>query len=253
MAYYIRSLPWKKKSPQWKVQFISYKKKDSPDSCAKKPKKEWDIPKDRWRSLGFHSGMSADDATSRATQLNSQLILKRQEERIRKLELDRRQEQIRNSSMIPDEFLIEFELRFLRARDSETIGGKRKTTRARSIWKAAQQMIMTVGIDPSEWFYSHYDFYDYFHQRQFSLRYAHAILAMANLWGFFYSRKLARPFLAVPRPRGYERQRILDAYYKKTESARKASAPLTPELLATVRDRINQQNFGLAWFAPPRD
>lgn len=126
---------------------------------------------------------------------------------------------------------------------SETERGRRQTAKARGIWKAAQQMIISVGLDPSEWFYSHLAFYDYFYQKQFSVRYAHAILAVANLWGFFYSRKLARPFLAVPRPRGYERQRILDAYYGKTEKSRKASAPLAPELLAATRGRLNLRNF----------
>ena len=49
MGYYIKSLSWKKSSPNWKVQFVSYKKSDIKDSNAKKPRKEWDVNPDRWR------------------------------------------------------------------------------------------------------------------------------------------------------------------------------------------------------------
>ena len=66
MGYFIRALQWKKSNPRWKVQFISYKKKDIRSSTSKKPKKEWDVEKTRWRGLGFHSLMTVDEARVRA-------------------------------------------------------------------------------------------------------------------------------------------------------------------------------------------
>ena len=83
MGYYVRSLSWKKSEPHWKLQFISYKMQDLRASKAKKPKKEWDIPAERWRNLGFHPQMTITEALSRAKQLNAQAYLKRQEERIK--------------------------------------------------------------------------------------------------------------------------------------------------------------------------
>jgi len=216
MGYYVRSLRWKKSAPKWKIQFLSYKKSDALDSKAKKPKKEWDIPPDRWRTLGFHQSMSIDDANVRARQLNAQSLLKRQEERVRKFELERRQELVRNNAELPIEFVTEFEQRFIRIRDTEVARGKRRTSRVHTVWQAAQRMIVTLQIEPSEWFYATHEIYDYFHERQYSMRYMTAILNIANLWGFFISKKLARPFLPIPRPRGYERQRLLEAYYAKT-------------------------------------
>jgi len=243
MGYYIRKLRWKKSAPQWKVQFLSYKKKDFPDSKAKKPKKEWDIPKERWRTLGFHSLMSIGEANARAKQLNAQEFIKHQEERIRKMELDRNHTLLLHQSVLPSEFVAEFELRFIRSRDSETIQGKRRTSRAQILWQAAEKLIIAVKIDPSEWFYSIHEIYDYFHQKQLSLRYIYAIIKIANLWGFFISRKLARPFLAIPLPRGYEKQRLLEAYYCKKRKARRPSQPLTPEILKQASSRMNRLNF----------
>ncbi len=201
------------------------------------------MPKDRWRALGFYPSMSLSDANARAKQLNAQGLIKRQEERLRKQQLDRNQAKLLHGSALPPEFVTEFEERFVRSRDSETDQGKRRTSRARVIWQAAQKLIVAINVDPSEWFYSFHEIYDYFYQRQLSIRYSQAILRMANLWGFFISKKLARPFLAVPTPRGYERQRLIDAYYKRERNARRPSAPLTPELLQQCASRINRPNF----------
>ena len=66
MGYYIKFLPNKKSNPKWKVQYISWKQEDTKSSNAKKPKREWDISKDRWHSLGFVSSMNLNEAKSRA-------------------------------------------------------------------------------------------------------------------------------------------------------------------------------------------
>ena len=147
MAYYIRLLLWKKSSQQWKLQFLFYKKK------------EWDVPKERWRALGFHNTMAIEDARIRARQLNSQALLKRQEERVRELELDRRNQILQNTATLPEEFVTEFELRFIRSRDSQTDQGRRKTSQSRIIWQAAQKLIIALQGDPSEWFYAHHEIY----------------------------------------------------------------------------------------------
>jgi hypothetical protein len=82
MGYYVKSQPWKKSAPLWKVQFISFKRADTANSRAKKPKREWDIAKSRWPGLGFNAFMTLDEARVRECQI------KRQEEQLKKLEED---------------------------------------------------------------------------------------------------------------------------------------------------------------------
>ncbi len=125
MGYHIKFLPLKKSSPQWKVQFISFKKSDTQKSKAKKPKREWDIPKARWISLGFSMSMTIDEAKSRAKQLNAQALLKRQEAQIRIITDKQNQFHLRHDSMLPSEFLTEFERVFVRISDSQTKQGLR--------------------------------------------------------------------------------------------------------------------------------
>jgi hypothetical protein len=110
-------------------------------------------------------------------------------------------------------------------------------------------MIIFVGIEPSDWFYHNDVIYDYFYSKQFSIRYIQKILKLANLWGFFICRKLARPFLPVTTPKGYEHQRLIDAFYQKTAKVRKASAPLTPDELNKKKHELNKANFNWLFIA----
>lgn len=242
MGYFVKRLPLRKSLPDWKLQFVSYKNEDIKNSKAKKPKREWDVKKGRWQALGFHGFMTLEEARVRAKQLNAQLHIKRQEVRIRELEANRSAAQKRYDSMLPEEFVAEFESRFIRKRDSQTEQGLRKNTRAYITWRAAQRLIVAINTEPSEWFYHTHKIYDYFYQQKMSLRYLQAVLRMANLWGFFICRKLAHPFLPVSSPRGYERLRLIDANYEKTNASR-PSKPITPRDLERVADTLNQINF----------
>lgn len=232
MGFYVRPMPKKKSSPNWKVQFIAYKE----------GKKEWDIPSDRWATLGFNKFMTVKEAQARAQQLNAQRYLKRQEHRIRKMQLDKQAARRRYEAFLPMEFVEEFEARFIRKRDSQTEAGGRRNTRAFVVWNAVQRMIATIAVEPSEWFTATHQIYDYFVERKMSLKYSCTIIKIANLWGFYFCRKLARPFLPVPLPRGYERQRLVDAHYGKI-GIHRASKPISPADLKKMSGTITLHNF----------
>lgn len=242
MGYYVKGLPNKKSNPKWRVIYISYKKEDTQESNAKVPKKEWHIPKDRWSSLGFHLSMNADEAKARSRQLNAQIHLKRQEERIKKIADEQAKTQKRYDAVLPEEFVSEFEARFVRKRDSQTDKGQRKKSRVYTTWRAAQRMITALGTEPSEWFYNTNEVYDYFYNQKISIKYLHSILKVANLWGFFICKKMGRPFLPVPFPRGYERGRIIQAHYEK-DNVKRPSKPLKPDYLQELKPKINKANF----------
>ncbi|MDR3606239.1 MAG: hypothetical protein P4M08_02535 [Oligoflexia bacterium] len=243
MSYYIRSLPLKKKHPKWKVQFVSYKKEDTRGSKAKLPKREWDVPRERWRALGFVTRMTYEEARARSKQLNSLELIKRQEKRLRLLRLEERELGQKYQAFLPEEFKAEFELRYLRSRDSQTERRLRRFTRAHILWRAVQKLIIHVKVEPSEWFCNHYQIYDYFFEKKLSLSYTNKMIAMMNLWGFLICKKIDEPFLPVPRPRGYERQRLVDNYYQGREGRKGASRPLSPETLNQAKGKMPTRQF----------
>ncbi len=247
MGYYVRFLKYRKSQPNWKIQFISCKITDQrPETKAKAPKRTWDIGKERWSSLGFHPSMSVLEVRARAKQLNSQLRLKRQEEQLQEIKEKRLGFLTRHEAMLPDTFVAEFEERFVRARGNLTEEQRRRRNKQRyTTWRAAQKVIVTVGLEPSQWFFHNEHFYDVMFQSQFSIGYAQAILNIVNLWGQFISRKLSQPFSPIRRPQGYERQRILEGFYQKQSLCpqRRPSNPIAPEQLEKVRGIMNPKNF----------
>src|ERR1700722_10276186 len=92
------------------------------------------------------------------------------EERIKKIAEEQLQVQRRFDSVLPAEFVSEFELRFIRKVDSQVQQGFRKNSRAFTAWRAAQKMIVAIGVEPSDWFYYTFEIYEYFYQRKYSFR-----------------------------------------------------------------------------------
>ena len=116
MGFYIRELKNKNQLPHWKLQFITYKKSETQTSNAQKPRKEWDISKKRWNSLGFKDSMTIDQARSRAKQINSQIEIKRQEARRKKIEQEQATLQQKFTAALPAVFMDEFELKYVTGR-----------------------------------------------------------------------------------------------------------------------------------------
>lgn len=254
MGYYVKFLSWKKSKPNWKVQYVSYKKEhidQIKNKDSKKPKKTWDVTKSRWRSLGFYNDMSILEARARAKQLNLIENTKRQEERIK--EIEQRNLEIRQRCYIklPDEFLLEFEKRFV-TKTHLSLERSDNKNRALRVWRAAQKVILAIDYEPSDWYYNIHDFYDYFYEKKLSIRYMNEIMKFVNLWGFFFCKKLGRPFFPVPRPGGYERRRIIAAFLEKTKEQKKVSDPITNDKLLKIKNDIRRDLYNwiylTVWF-----
>jgi hypothetical protein len=242
MGYRVKELPNKKSQPKWKIQYISYKKKDIQNTNQLNPRKTWDISKDRWKPLGFYKYMNAAEAKVRAKQLSAQAEIKAQEERIRKSLEEEDKFKKRFDSILPEEFEAEFEKRFV-TRTYLSADREYGRNRALARWRAARKVIITINTEPSDWYYNLYDFYDYFSDRQLSIRYMNEVMKFVNLWGFFICKKMGRPFLPVSRPGGYERRRIITAYFEKKTNRSKASKEITPIQLVSSKANLREDLY----------
>jgi hypothetical protein len=82
---------------------------------------------------------------------------------------------LQRARWLPLEFVAEFEARFVRARDSETISFRRQKARAQNIWRAVRRVISTVDAEPGQWLYHTYDIYNYFLRKNLSVKYINTI------------------------------------------------------------------------------
>lgn len=106
-----------------------------------------------------------------------------------------------------------------------------------------QKILLTVQLDPIDWYDRMFRFYDYFYQRRFSISDISRLLRVTNLWGYFLSRKLGQTYLKIPMPSGKERERILQAYFQKKGRHVCESDPITPEQLEKIKPEINELNY----------
>jgi hypothetical protein len=211
MGYYIRAIPEKKHPPKWKLQFVSYKRSEAVNPKSIKPKKEWDVRKHRWRSLGILDSMSLIEARLRARQLNAQATIKKQEAALQRRKEKDLAHALANDALIPLAFRAEFESRFLsRPQRFSSPRSKERQQKAHVLWNAAQKLILHIKQEPSEWYLHQFTINDFFFDRGYSISYINKIIKILNLWGFYMPRKIDRPFLPVQKPHGYEKQRLVD-------------------------------------------
>ena len=239
MGYYIRRLERRKLPTAWKLQFVSHCKEHTKGSRALKPKREWDIPKGRWRGLGLYPEMSFVDARAHVQQINIGLRRKKYSERACIAEINRREFAITTTYAFPDVFLNEFEKRYILPDGISKIGKKNQ----RSNWTAARRVIIAVEVDPSKWLDLVDAFSDFFVDKAWSLSYIKKIIRLANLWGHFYCRKICRSFMPIPYPRGHSRAQILGAYFRRLGNRIRKSAPLTPEALESRRSDLMECHY----------
>lgn len=78
------------------------------------------------------------------------------------------------------------------------------------------------------------------------------VMKYVNLWGFFICKKMGRPFLQVSRPGGYERRRIINAYFEKSANKNKVSKEITPMQLGSIKNKLRKDLFNwiylTVWF-----
>lgn len=232
MGYVIKKLTTKRRS--WKVQFVTFKD----DSQQAR-----DLPDTEYLRLGFHDGMTIDQAKARRDQLNSQLHIAATEEK--RISISKR---LDKEERVLDAYLdrkdvAEFEQTILFARlESDNPKNRSKVD---SHWRMARRIVCELKLEPQDWEFHRKRFYDAFAKRKMSPSYVQKIIAILNLWGRYHSRKYRKFFELLPFPRGHEKERIADRYYDENEHGN-VSEPITPDMLAKAEGRMMPEWYN--WF-----
>lgn len=243
MGYRIKPVS-RAKGPQWKLQFISYKKADAANPKAKHPEKIRDIPKSDWLQHGFTFEMSLDQAKERAKSLNAQAEVVRWGETKAKIRERLKEEDTVECAFLPPLIVAQFEKEILfekLARGTENVKQKNKIE---SHWRMVKKIIREISLPPKEWNEKAYRFYNLFVNREMSPSYVQKVLRILNEYGYFLARREDKAFLPIPAPRGAEAQRIADAFFEATDSGEgEASDPLTPAMLDSKREAMRPDHY----------
>src|SRR5258708_2470271 len=112
MGYQIKHLPKKKSKPNWKIQFVSYKKSNIKNFKTQNPRRTWDISQKKWAGLGFRASMTFEQAKERQRQLNAQLEIVHREEQQKRTESLFTLFEKQTKAFLPEAYKDEFERRY---------------------------------------------------------------------------------------------------------------------------------------------
>lgn len=173
--------------------------------------------------LGFRRDMSFEDARALAKSLQNVEWLTRRHKAYERTE---HQEKLRGA-FLTDQDAEEFEQKYLK---------EYKITQA--WWKIVQQLILDIGIHPSEWFDRKSLVYGAFKSRKYAPNTAKKILRYLNIWGYFICKKYNRAWFKVPGLDGSWKNQL-----ELTRKTSGASKPLSPELLESKKNSIPESAF----------
>jgi hypothetical protein len=218
MGYIVRSLTGKR---TWKVQYQTYK-------GGRRAK---DITEVDYLRLGIHSRMDIEEVRTSIRQLNSQLELKRLQERRLAIGSRLKEEDLKSNAFLPDALRQEFEDNFIDV-----------STKKVSHWRTAKKLIIEISLAPHDWEYYRGRWYSLFKKKGYSYDYIQKLTLILNRWGKFIAYKQKSFFEPIPMARGMEKQRIVDA---RPSEVTKESLPLTPKLLEGIREQLKEEQW--AW------
>lgn len=227
MAYRVIPKP-RKKPPFFKIAFETFEN-------GRRTQK--DIPKNEWVSHGFSPGMTLEEARAARDSRNASEKLRRDD--AKRIAIDKRLEKARLTQLasLPAALVQEYETKLF----SRT----HQTKKLPFYWRAAMDVLVEVGLEPSKWSDHRGAFYDSFSKRRYSMSYVRTLVPLLNDWGAFYSKKHGTYFEPLPTPKGRERERIADANYDSEGPGNKESAPLTPKMLEGKRAELSEAHY--AW------
>lgn len=188
------------------------------------------VPREALIGFGFSLDLTLEQARARAKQLNQSHKLEREKQ----VEQARRASRIEviESTYLPRDLATLFTDHL----EEQSFGGEEHKLRLQSHWKYIQEMIAKLEIHPQDFYRNANRVYRYLIEDEVSIDYAGKLVRVLNLWGLFVAERRQEFFRQVALPRGLVRERIADNH--NSTGVRKASAPLTPEVLESERSKL---------------
>lgn len=194
------------------------------------------IPKESYVSLSINPNWTIEEGRSRIREIN----LSRQAATKSKINASRNFNKIvlTKSVWLPENKVLQF----LQELVDNSFGSKNHKKKLISHWQYLCKLIVTLQIEPKDYFNNKERIYKYFMGLNNSIDYVNKLLRIFNSWGEFICRDQAQFFKPVPKPRGTIRSKIEDTYVD-SENFRGESDPLTPQLLQSIESQIKGDNY----------
>ncbi len=191
------------------------------------------IPEREMAAHGFLPSMTLEQAQEWRTKLNHDKERLRYQTRRQAIVERVNGEDAALNSHFPPQDLEAFERKLL------ATGAKHKKA---SHWRAAKVILTSLNLPVGDWEDEASAFYTKFVELEMSPSYVSKVLPILNAWGRFFSKRHSTPFIPLPAPKGYDRERIAEGHFNRHPEGLD-SAPITPERLEAARSSLLPEQY----------
>lgn len=219
----------------WSIYYQFYK-----DGKKQKPEL---VQKLAYPEFGFRLDMSLEEARARVKQLNAERKIDK--DKIRKSAERVVELKLLDKTLFPPDAVNEF----IELLEEENFGSEAHLKKTISRFNFIQKLAVELKLSsPAVYKESTKKIYKYFIKKKVSLNYSKTLISVLNRWGHFVSKRQGSYYEEVPVPKGRERSAIAEAQRtkvgKKSErGVRIKSDPLTPEILANMKDNVSEEHY----------
>ena len=193
------------------------------------------------KTLGIPGHLTYAEACARAEQINAQGKVRYLADRRIKIAERLDKERVEALAFLPALVIEEFERVVLAPKFLGQDVWDPKYKQAVK-WRAALTTMRWVKLDPSEWAEKPFLFYNYFLDKKYSPGYVERIIALMNLYGYFYCRKYSKAFAPIPRLKGVLRAKQMNAY-SRNPNRRHKSDRITGAELFKAKGNFSEENY----------
>jgi integrase len=146
-----------------------------------------------------------------------------------------------NDICTPNE-ILEFETLVLFQKLSRSTPGK-TFDQTKSYWAKAKKILGQVNAQPKEYSYYSNLIYQAAETEKIHPTYFVKILKLVNEWGSFIAMKRGYSYAAVKAPRGFAKQRMLEA----SGSSNRTKKPISAELLEGAKPKMREEHYSFLY------
>jgi hypothetical protein len=221
---------------RWRVLWRTYIKDETTGRMDKG--RDRHIPASEYHRIGITEAMTYEEAKAALKKLNLEAEMTRRENSRNAIQLRVAAEKEIECIHLPPAFVRKFEDEHL---PTKYMGSGNRLRKIKSNWRAAQAMIRTVPVAIDKWHRYPEHFYNYCLIRAYSPDYVKKLLFIVNAWLNFLGFEQDMGYRPLPPPGGAWQAKIATAFEEANKG--KASLPLTPEKLESIKEGLNPSEY----------
>lgn len=203
-------------------------------------RKERVVPREGYPALGFRYDMTLEEARNRAKQINkqTQIEAKKIVSAVKRVS----DEKEINAAYLPAPMTAGFEKELA----ENYADNPARLNNLLKQWNIVKKMISALALDPKDFHDERQKFVNYYKSKKWAPDYIKKLTRMANLWGFYFSKRTNTSFQPIPKLSSVQIQKVVELR-EGLPGIKTAADPLMWNDLLNVKSKFENNDLKQHW------